>query len=106
MKPISQLLEEGAEIIVQRGKCENTLENRIGQVCALGAMMIACSGSVVHYMWAYEDPRVDVIMDLGDASKLVTFNNSGPGPSGGIPTAQETADYMIEMAKKYRNRGE
>lgn len=107
MKPVSQCLEEGAEILLKRGKCEGALQNFEGQVCAMGAFNLAHHG---HPMFAWGlvgnannyTPYGHFIKGL-DSHNLAFFNN---GDFSQTPTARETADRMIELAKEYRNRGE
>lgn len=57
----SELLEKAHDVIVERGWCQNSFEDREGRVCALGALAAAVNdGQATFSPWVLAIGRLDV----------------------------------------------
>jgi hypothetical protein len=104
-----EIFEKAAEILEQRGWCQNSMENAAGALCYSGALRVAAMGSLTAKPWNdtlnqvslrqwYEFNRAYCWAENVLNDSIPEWNDV-PGR-----TMEEVIDHMKMMAKDLRNK--
>lgn len=91
----SELVENAIEALDKRGHCKGTLEDIQGRVCTMGALYVAAVKANV-YGSSYQVARRACFDKLGNVASW----NDAPER-----TAEEVRDFLMSVAKDFRNEG-
>ena len=97
MEPV-EIIREARNLLFERGWCQRALQNRDGEVCALGAVAIATHGDTTSSVTREELAAVWMLSDV--CGEVITVFNNAPGRTFG-----EVVDVFDKAEKIAESRG-